>query len=80
MMGDFYNYGFGGMFGFGWIFMVLFWGLVIWGIITLIRGASSGDNATRKDEDRSEAILNERYAKGEISKQEYEEKKKDISN
>ncbi len=79
-MGDFYNLGFEGMFGFGWIFMVLFWGLVIWGIVALIRGAGYSDHAVRKDEDRSIAILNERYAKGEIPKKEYEEKKKSISN
>lgn len=24
MTGDFYNFGFGGMFGFGWIFMIAF--------------------------------------------------------
>ncbi|EKE20991.1 MAG: hypothetical protein ACD_7C00395G0001, partial [uncultured bacterium] len=33
MMGNFYNMGWGGGFGFGWIFMLLFWGLIIWAII-----------------------------------------------
>lgn len=90
-MGDFYNYGLGGMFGFGGIFMIIFWGLIIWGIIALVRGNSHGSHCghgeqggyndhDRKNEDKSMAILNERYAKGEISKQEYEGKKKDILN
>ncbi|MDO8572721.1 MAG: hypothetical protein Q7S11_03050 [bacterium] len=32
------NFGFGAMGGFGWIVMVIFWGLVIWAIVALIRG------------------------------------------
>ncbi len=26
------NFGYGAMGGFGWIFMIVFWGLVIWAI------------------------------------------------
>lgn len=77
-MGDFYNLGFGGMFGFGWIFMIAFWGLVIWGIFTLIKGGTHGDNSERTDENKALAILKERYAKSDISKEEFEEKKKDL--
>lgn len=77
-MGDFYNYGFGGMFGFGWIFMAAFWGLVIWGIIALIKGVSQAGDSERKYENKALAILQERYAKGDISKEEFAEKKKDL--
>lgn len=79
-MWGFYNYGPGGLFGFGWIFMLLFWGLIIWGVIALFRGAAIGTYDNKKEEDRAMAVLKERYAKGEISKEEYEEKKKNISN
>ena len=84
MMGYYYNYGPGYMFGFGWLFMIVFWLLVIWGIIALIRGLSHEghhfhhDHHIGKDKDNAISILSERYAKGEISKQEYEEKKNDI--
>ncbi|MBI4235595.1 SHOCT domain-containing protein [Candidatus Peregrinibacteria bacterium] len=66
------NFGFA---PFGWIFMILFWGLVIWGIIALVRSIST----TTHGKNRSPLeILKERYAKGEINKKEFEEKKKGL--
>ncbi|MBI5405658.1 SHOCT domain-containing protein [Candidatus Kaiserbacteria bacterium] len=81
------NFGYGAMGGFGWIFMVVFWGLVIWAIVTLIRGSfgnghgcghDHGDGARGKDKSPLE-ILKGRYAKGEIDKKEFEERKKDLN-
>ena len=71
----YYNNGFGGMFGFGGIFMIVFWGLVIWGIYALIRGGIQAGSSGHKEEDRALSILKERYAKGDITKEEFEEKK-----
>jgi putative membrane protein len=78
------DFGYGYMGGFGSIFMLLFWGLVIWGIISVARmgfggghgcGHSHGDSAQEKS---PLDVLKERYAKGEIDKKEFEEKKKDL--
>jgi len=80
------NFGFTPFGGFGWIFMVIFWGFIIWAIVALVRGGfrnghicghNHDDNARGKDKSSLE-ILKERYAKGEIDKKEYDEKKKDL--
>ena len=53
--------------------MVAFWGLVIWGVVTLVRGAASGSRQPETDADRPLDILQRRLARGEISVEEYEE-------
>jgi len=59
----------------GGFMMLAFWALIMWLIYMLVRDASiknknSGSSALE--------ILKERYAKGEIEKKEFEEKKKDL--
>ncbi len=72
-----WDYGWG--MGFGWIFMVLFWALVILGIVYLLKLISGGDRKSERNEETALDVLKKRYAKGEIGKEEFEEKKKDIS-
>lgn len=67
--------------GVGLVFMLLFWLLVILGILALVRwlqSPSSRDPAAR-DQTPLE-IVQERYARGQIDKQEYEQKKRDIAS
>ncbi len=71
-----WDYGWG-MGGFGWIFMVIFWVLVIIGVIYLIRLIIPGAKGGTREETALD-ILKKRYAKGEISKEEFEEKKKGL--
>lgn len=70
---DFYGMGH----GFGGIFMILFWVVIIY---LIFRGTSywaqkgSGQSSSQS----AEEILKERYAKGEISKEEFERMKQDL--
>ena len=71
-----------GSFGLGWflpIGMIVFWGLVIWGIVALVRyaGASGGSHASVHAVSPME-VLKTRYASGEIGREEFEEKKRDL--
>ncbi len=63
--------------GMGWIFMIIFWGLVVVGLIFLIRWLVGMTKTTRLEESALD-ILKKRYARGEINKEEYEQKKKDL--
>lgn len=67
------NHGLG--MGFGWIFMVLFWALVILGIIFLIQLITKGS----KREETALDILKKRYARGEITRDEFEKIKDDLT-
>lgn len=59
--------------------MVIFVGLIIWGIAALSRGAgvSCCSGSSNQSESTIE-ILKKRYARGEIDKKEFEDKKKDL--
>ncbi len=77
MMGDF---GMGMGSGFGWIF----WLLLIVAVFFLFRGGFLGcgmgrrGNDTGSSEESPLSILKQRYAKGEISKDEFERMKKEL--
>jgi len=68
--------GYSGWGGFGWIFMIVFWVLIILGVVALVRYL--GRSGQQQDHRTPLDILKERYARGEINKKEFEEKKKDL--
>ena len=72
-----YGFGFGGV-----LMMILFWGLLIVGAVWLIRSLLSGGKySTFQRSDREESakeILDRRYARGELSREEYETIKQDL--
>lgn len=74
--------GFDGM-GWGWIglgivHMALFWILVVLGIVVLVRWL--GDGSTPRGDRRPIDVLKERYAKGELTRDQFEQMKRDIGD
>ena len=70
--------GWGGFGLLGWVSMFFFWGLLILGVIAPFRYLGGLEKTTKNDKTPLE-ILKERYAKGDIDKKEFEEKKKDVN-
>lgn len=68
--------------GYGWGFlMMLFWSLVVIAIVVvLIRGFTGEQNNQAGKDDDSLTIAKKRYARGEITKQEFDQLKKDLSS
>ena len=76
MWGHMSDYGWGGGMGFG---MLLFWGLLIAGIVMLVNCSRGSGYCGKRDGEKSALdILKERYARGEIEREEFEQKKHDL--
>ena len=75
-----HNDGMGWWMVFGSIWMVAFWAviiaLVVWGVRKLMQREGSGPSTTEKRAPLG--IAKERYARGDISKEEFEQIKKDL--
>lgn len=81
MMFDMNDYGWGWMV-FGGIHMLLFWIFIILAIVAMMKwlgSRSSGDGAARTDKTALQ-VLQERYARGEIDREEYLRIKADLDH
>lgn len=79
MMGGYGMGGYGG--GFGWLFMILWLVLIVGGIVVFGRWLSTpstGPNRSMPEKSPLD-ILKERYARGEINKDEFEQRKRDLA-
>lgn len=67
--------------GFGFFVMIIFWGLVIWGIVALIQSVAKNNtqSAGGSQGDTALEIVRKRYARGEITKAEFDQTKKDLA-
>ncbi|RJP77652.1 MAG: SHOCT domain-containing protein [Candidatus Zixiibacteriota bacterium] len=69
------GWGWGG----GWVMMLIWWAIIIGGLVLLIRWLiSSRSQTSQSSRDTALDILRERYARGDINREEFEEKKKDL--
>ena len=60
-------------FGGGWIFMILFWGLIILGVVYLVKILLGGGSTEGKKSESAREVLEKRFARGEMSKEEFED-------
>ena len=73
MMGNYSPFGY---WGFGFIILILFWGLIIWLVVWLIMKFIKSQQKSESALD----ILKKRFAKGEITKKEFDEMKKGLQH
>jgi len=72
-----------GMGWFGGIFMILFWILILVGLVFLIKCLIQSTSRARDNGQsghRALEILKERYARGKIDKAQFEDMKRDLAN
>jgi len=62
---------------FGGVFMLFWWVLIVVGIVALVKWVMNQSSERREGKSPLE-ILKERYAKGEIDKKDFEERKKEL--
>ena len=76
-----FSMGFG---GFGFIFMALFWiviiGLGIWLLSNLFPKNNTSSQSVESGGESAVEILQRRYARGELTKQEYESMRYEVEN
>lgn len=70
-----------GGFGWGWLplLVIVFWGLIIWGIVAAVRSSRNDGGCRTSAGESALDVLKLRYARGEIKKKEFEEKKREIA-
>lgn len=80
MWGHMNGYGWGSM-GLGMIGISLFWILLIAALVLLVKNLwENGGRSKRMPENKPLDILKERYARGEIDKTEFEQRKLDLES
>jgi len=65
------DYGMG--FGYGGIYMIIFWGFVVVAIFYLLKTMTGGPSSGKEKPESAEEVLAKRFASGEMTKEEFEE-------
>ena len=64
--------------GLGFIFWVTILALIVVGLLWFVRSQASTRGSTEQQRSSGLDVLNERYARGEIDREEYLQKKRDL--
>jgi putative membrane protein len=78
MMFDMHD-GWGGWMILGWIWMIVLWGLIVWAVYTVI-SRLGGSNDHRSQGSDAQAILEERFARGEITREEFADMRRTLAD
>jgi putative membrane protein len=70
MMGWYGNWGWGGWTAMG-LTMLLFWGLIVAGVVAVVRSSRPAPNDARGGWGDALRLLDERFARGEIDEEDY---------
>lgn len=70
--------GHGWWWGAGILHMVLYWGVIIAAVVLLVKWLASNGSGSTDGAETPLEILKKRYARGEIGKEEFEQRKRDI--
>lgn len=64
----------------GWVWMAVFWGLIIWAVYAVVTRLEQGrDPSQRETPEDALAILERRYARGDISAEEFEQMRRTLT-
>jgi len=68
-----------GFMGFAWLFWLVVLGVIAWAVVMVVKN-SQRQNEQTGTLDKPVEILKRRYARGEISREEFEQMKKDLES
>ncbi len=63
---------------FGSVWFVLLWGLIIWAVVTVVSKFGGGRSSEGGREDSPLEIATRRYARGEITKDQFDQIRRDL--
>ena len=65
--------------GFGWIFPLLAAGLIVWAVVSLTRSGARPNDGAKPSDGGALPILKQRYARGELTREEFKNMRRDIA-
>lgn len=78
-MGPMHDWGWSWGWPWGGLVGLLFFGLMVVGVVTVVRWLFADGRTTQQPTSRALTILEERYARGEINREEYEQRRRDLA-
>lgn len=77
-MGPMHDWGYGWHWPWGGLIGLVFLALMVVGVLSVLRWLAGAQGTNRRSSSTALAILAERYARGEINREEYEQRRRDL--